>query len=166
MLYQVLFGLLLVVCKASAVYQGLADESNSTCLQYWYPYNGNCYRFFDWEVNWSLAESECRLYGRYSHLVSIHDVDENDFVFAFQGGYNDLWLGLNDEAEEGTYVWTDGTPFDYYIWQPDQPDNDCGLLLKCSENCVEMGACSDYNDRWNDKDCDEKRRFVCKQPMS
>ncbi|XP_070560960.1 C-type lectin LmsL-like [Ptychodera flava] len=164
MLYKVL-SLLFIVWEVSAVYYEAEDKySSSVCPQYWYPYKDSCYRFFDYEVNWSLAESECRLYGFNSHLVSIHSVDENDFVFAFQGGFNNMWIGLNDAAETGTYRWSDGSPFDFYTWQPDQPDHSCGL--RCSSDCVEMAAWSSYSDRWNDEDCDQNRRFICKQPQT
>jgi len=33
-----------------------------------------------------------------------------------------LWIGLNDEAEEGAWVWDDGTLLDYDRWLGGQPD--------------------------------------------
>ncbi|GCB75236.1 hypothetical protein scyTo_0019742 [Scyliorhinus torazame] len=40
------------------------------------------------------------------------------------------------DAEEGNYVWSNGTPTNYLRWRPRQPDN-----LGSIRNCVEMGHC-------------------------
>ena len=41
-------------------------------------------------------------------LATINNVDEKDFVLNLME--DDVWIGLNDIQEEGTFVWQDGTP--------------------------------------------------------
>ena len=44
---------------------------------------------------------------------------------------SDCWIGLNDQSNEGTFVWQDGTAFDYgndvsggvWPWQNGQPND-------------------------------------------
>ena len=70
-------------------------------------------------------------------------------------GYS--WTGGRDAAKEGTWTWSNLTPFVYKNWmkhstRKDEPNNSGG-----NENCLEMGQRG-----WNDLDCAKTRPFVCK----
>ncbi|XP_002737989.1 C-type Lectin CRL-like [Saccoglossus kowalevskii] len=134
--------------------------AEGTCPDLWYPYNGYCYKYYECEMEWTMAEAQCLTDSPTAHLASIHSSEENDFVFAFQGGLNNIWIGFNDRAQQYTWEWSDGSPVDYTNWHSGEPNNSCGLL--CEENCVEMQVGSEFNDKWNDEDCTTKNRFVCK----
>ena len=55
-----------------------------TCPQFWNLYDGSCYRYFGERSIWSVAENECNQFfttGGNGHLASIHNVEENRFVY-------------------------------------------------------------------------------------
>jgi hypothetical protein len=64
------------------------------------------------------------------HLVTINNQAENDWVFntfdplvptTFSSSV--IWIGLNDAAQEGTFVWSSGEVVTFTNWSPGQPDN-------------------------------------------
>lgn len=79
-----------------------------------------CVKLCDFQVlNYLLhIRSECSSLG--GSLASIHNREENDFVFnliiphADDGYYGRMWLGGN--TADGTYEWDDGTAWDYENW--------------------------------------------------
>jgi hypothetical protein len=74
--------------------------------------------------NWSAAEAFSASLG--GHLVSINDAAENAFVlenFANAPGSGRVWLGLNDAASEGNFVWANGDLLTYSNWEPGEPNN-------------------------------------------
>ena len=61
------------------------------------------------------------------NLVTINDAAENAWVYATFGGLNrPLWIGLTDQASEGTFVWISGEPFTYSNWSAGEPNNNSG----------------------------------------
>jgi hypothetical protein len=106
---------------------------------------------------WNEAEADCVAQG--GHLASVHDQVEQDYIaqaaFAVLGG--DWWLGLSDQAQEGQYVWTDGTSTNYTNWMEGEPNNWEG-----SENCIHLVDWA--GGAWNDLNCDATARYVCKLP--
>src|SRR3954469_13881525 len=69
---------------------------------------------------WTASEAEA--VGLGGHLVTINDTAENQWVlntfFPLTGvPYASLWIGLNDAANEGQFVWASGEPvtFTYCI---------------------------------------------------
>ncbi|XP_078616532.1 echinoidin-like [Branchiostoma floridae x Branchiostoma japonicum] len=129
----------------------------SLCPLYWYPHNGNCYRFFGVAMSWHEAEALCNMYG--GHIASISSSEENTFVFHFISPFERAWIGLNDVDKEGTFVWSDGTDETFTNWAPNQPDN-----ANAGEHCGEF-----YNNaapgQWNDLPCNQDRPFMCKLHM-
>ena len=61
------------------------------------------------------------------------------------------WLGLNDIAEEGVWVWSDGSPVTHTKFGLGQPDN------SGNEDCVEMKS----NGFLNDRSCGVLLHFFC-----
>ena len=70
-------------------------------------------------LSWSQAEAEAQALG--GHLVSIDDAALQAWVTATFGGQN-LWIGLNDVDQEGSFVWSDGSSVDYTNWAPGEPN--------------------------------------------
>ena len=85
-----------------------------------------------------------------ANLVSIQSQDENNCIVSslVNLGLNTLtdviWIGHNDEATEGTFVWYDQSPVTYTNWAGGEPNNAGG-----NEDCVQI-----YPDGfWNDLPC-------------
>ena len=96
----------------------------------------------------------CMDYG--SNLVGIESAEEDVFVQHLHHG-QPSWIGLNDQANEGVYLWTDGGPVLYTHWAP-------GVSTPYSENedCVESsGRIMKYH--WQPSFCDSCREFTCKK---
>lgn len=58
------------------------------------------------------------------HLVSVGDAAEQSFVantFLPSFVSPPVWIGLSDEAAEGTFLWDDATPFAFSAWLPGEP---------------------------------------------
>ncbi|KAK7482491.1 hypothetical protein BaRGS_00026308, partial [Batillaria attramentaria] len=105
--------------------------------------------------NWADARDFCRGYG--ADLPSIHNSSVNDFfrdTLLRSTSYQDLfWIGLTDADKESTYLWSDGTPFDYASWYVGEPNNAGG-----NEDCTEYSRTTNH---WNDNSCWITNNFVC-----
>jgi hypothetical protein len=104
-------------------------------------------------VEWPDARQDCLAQG--GDLASVHDEGTNEELFwaAIEIAGSSWWFGLSDLEEEGEYVWTDGTPFDFEDWGDGEPNN------SGEEDCCHW---ADWNDgRWNDMPCDYHLPYVC-----
>ena len=78
---------------------------------------------------WTASETEAITLG--GHLVTINDMSENQWVYdtftLLAGNPNaSLWLGLNDVAAEGQFVWANGEAVTFTYWYPAEPNNTGG----------------------------------------
>lgn len=83
------------------------------------------------------------------HLATISDQDENDIVMTFHR--NRTWIGANDVAEEGTWVWADDEPVTFFDWGNGEP-NGFPVHPTREEDYVEIhrfGAGGTWNDLSN-----------------
>lgn len=93
----------------------------------------------------SAAQAFAQMYG--ANLISVQDAAENECVInelnrIGQDGV--IWIGFNDEQEEGNFVWYDQAPVTYANWAPGEPNNTNG-----DEGCTQI-----YPDgMWNDLNC-------------
>lgn len=72
------------------------------------------------EMTWVDAEALAVRFG--GHLVTINDQAEQDWLVAqFPNPY--AWIGMNDRAREGTWVWSSGIGVKFTAWQDTQPDD-------------------------------------------
>ena len=88
------------------------------------PANGHSYYLLSLN-SWSLSRDEALTLG--GDLATINDPPEQAWIFSmfgsFAGENRSLWIGLNDEANEGTFVWASGEPVVFENWLPGQPDD-------------------------------------------
>jgi hypothetical protein len=114
---------------------------------------GSAYRMVGPGAPWTLAEDDCENDGDATHLVVIDDVGElTTIVQAYGGNGQQLWLGLSDRDEEGSFRLVTGEPALYLPWHGGEP-NDSGL----GEDCVELAG-----DHFNDEGCDLAfNSYVC-----
>lgn len=107
--------------------------------------------------NYAAAEFDCVAQG--GHLVSIHDQATQDEVRDTAYGLlpGNWWIGLSDNALEGTFVWSDNTPLDYTSWAGGEPNNAGG-----NENCGHLWDAA--GGEWNDIPCAVNMSYVCRLP--
>ncbi|QMU54491.1 MAG: hypothetical protein GKS07_06095 [Nitrosopumilus sp.] len=92
---------------------------------------------------WHQSNSQKHWFdGNRGHLATITSASENAFVTALLPHDSRAWIGLSDKNSEGEYYWTNGEPFEYSNWNPNQPDN-----YNNDEDYVEL---LQYSGKWND----------------
>ncbi|XP_006151378.1 C-type lectin domain family 4 member F [Tupaia chinensis] len=128
-------------------------------LQGWKVNQGNLYYFSHVKKTWNEAERFCVSLG--AHLASVTSKEEQAFLIKFT---SDLyhWIGLTDRGTEGSWRWTDGTPYNQaqsrQFWEKNQPDN-WRHSNGQTEDCVHT------QEKWNDIECGSSLHWVCKKPM-
>lgn len=118
-------------------------------------YNGSEYTFFAARKTWLDAQHSCAELGQ--NLVSIQDADEELFLKA-QAPTSSWWIGYNDRAKEGTWVWPDGAS-SYTNWRLGEPND-----LNGNEDCAVGNAPvqgSQPAGKWNDLPCSDYVSYFC-----
>ncbi|MFO0892785.1 MAG: FG-GAP-like repeat-containing protein [Isosphaeraceae bacterium] len=128
-------------------------DTASFSTPYAYSFGGHYYLLTRTARNWADAEAEAVARG--GHLVTVNDAAEQAFlkrVFASAANRSTVfWTGLNDVAEEGSFVWASGEPVTYTNWGPDQPDNYEGIEDGVGLNwfwSIEDGQWADLPHAW------------------
>jgi hypothetical protein len=114
-------------------------------------HDGHEYAFCRNSRTWPKARTFCA--DRGMHLVTLADEAEEQWVLdeAYKHHEGNWAIGLNDQDEEGTFVWVDGTPLNYTNWRGGEPNNTGG------EDCVEANK-----NGWNDVGCERSKwPFIC-----
>nr|XP_039270654.1 uncharacterized protein LOC120345319 isoform X2 [Styela clava] len=114
---------------------------------------GSCVQVLEDMLSYSRAESTCTSLG--ARLATVRDEGVwNLYKRLFSSVEGDLWVGLNDRDEGGTWRNSDGTDFDFgQIWAPEQPSvGKCGALERKSDFRLATRACA------------EQYRAICEIP--
>lgn len=104
---------------------------------------------------WEEARTSCLSLG--GDLASVGSEEENNFIKSL--GRN-FWIGGSDLAQEGTYVWSDGTDWTYDNWIPGEPNG------RTRENCVVANWHG--SGLWNDGPCDydDYDAYTCEKKIN
>jgi hypothetical protein len=87
------------------------------------PLNGNSYLLTS-SITWPQAEAQAVSWG--GHLATVRNATENQWlreVFSPMLAERRAFIGFNDIAEEGNWVWSSGEPVTYVNWYPGEPNN-------------------------------------------
>ncbi|MFH1131585.1 MAG: lectin-like protein [Pseudomonadota bacterium] len=136
------------------------DECNAACMEDCTggrTFQLQCYRMGPTEVSWQAGQTYCQSLGL--EYTAISSQEEMDFV----SGYRDevannkyLWLGFNDAAVEGTWVWSNEAEASLYTnWTGVEPNNGGGTTEE--DCCTVFRATQD----WYDHPCDQLHIPVC-----
>jgi len=114
---------------------GVCSGQYGTSKTYFYnPANGKVYRFTPDRISWNDAEAYAQAYMFGSqpvpaHLATVRDEAENEWLRrAFPLGWcGNAWIGFNDIAVEGDWVWVSGEPVTYINWRDGEPNNSNGV---------------------------------------
>ncbi len=111
---------LLVVVSASRIHAATVVSSLVN------PDNGHLYHLIRGDdgvsgVTWTQAEAKAIELG--GHLVTVNDAAEQNWIVSNFVDPPKLWIGLNDVATEGTFVWSSSEPVTYTRWAPGEPNN-------------------------------------------
>lgn len=104
----------IVMMVASVMLFGIASSSHA-----YNTYNGHNYDIV--LGDWSTAEANAIALG--GHLVTFNDGAEENWVKAIFGTGVHYWIGMNDIATEGSWVWSSGEPVTYTNWSGGEPNN-------------------------------------------
>ena len=113
------------------------------------PANGHVYYLLS-QNNWTGSEAEAVTLG--GHLTTINDQAENDWVYStfssYAGVSRNLWIGLSDKDNEGTFVWASGESSSFLNWFSGEPNNfnDEDYVHMFSPYWNRAGAWNDYQD--------------------
>ncbi|KAK1140094.1 CD209 antigen-like protein B isoform X9 [Acipenser oxyrinchus oxyrinchus] len=124
----------------------------NTCSGSWNLFNGAFYYFSKENKLWKEARTFCQ--SQNSDLAVINSDEELKYL-QDKGPANELWLGLSDSDNEGTWKWLDGRVVEKSLWHNGEPNDsqgkeDCGLLS---------------NGLLNDLRCETKRHWICEKPL-
>lgn len=98
------------------------------------------------QANWTDSQAAAVALG--GNLVTVNSQAEEDFIFntfsTFNGVAANLWIGLNDAAQEGTFTWVSGETSSFTFWSGGEPN---GAFP--TEDYVMINQPS-FGGRWND----------------
>lgn len=102
--------------------------------------------------SYANARAHCQEHG--ADLAIVDDADEAAWLIAeaIRIRNQDYWIGLDDLAQEGTFVWVDGSPLTLDNWSAGEPNN------AGNEDCAHFWA---RNGQWNDLPCDRPLGVLC-----
>jgi hypothetical protein len=103
---------------------------------------------------WAEAEENAVSLG--GHLVTINDAAEGEWLVATFG--TEYWIGLNDIAVEGEWVWVSGEPATFTNWQPGEPNDGQPGDPSVGEDAAAMRSIPQTV--WNDRRADLSLPFV------
>ncbi|XP_059167875.1 uncharacterized protein LOC131949932 [Physella acuta] len=116
-------------------------------------FDNNCYELFTTPKNWTEAKKYCSNFNGKRMLAKVSSPSVLRYFNSFRPFYTRVWLGGNDQLQEGEWVWTDGTKANLTsMWGYTEPNNTNG-----NEDCLEI-----FNDgTLNDDDCAQSFSFIC-----
>ncbi|CAH1774399.1 unnamed protein product [Owenia fusiformis] len=126
------------------------------CPNDWTMDNSFCYSFEEERVTWPMARLKCQNLAVGADLVTIMSETEQTFINSKLQAIS--WIGFNDRAVEGSWVWNDGINPIFTNWGDGEPNNG----VADGENCAEVVDVERIKGKWNDVACSNKLPFICK----
>ncbi|XP_059175714.1 macrophage mannose receptor 1-like [Physella acuta] len=116
-------------------------------------FDNNCYELFTNEMSWNEAKRYCSNFNGTRILAKVSSPSVLRYLNSLRPSYTRVWLGGNDQLQEGKWVWTDGTKANLTtMWGYGEPNN-----LDGNQDCLEIVV----DGTLNDYDCAQTFSFIC-----
>ncbi|XP_039466371.1 macrophage mannose receptor 1-like [Oreochromis aureus] len=157
MMVCVLLSLLPVVLliTSSALVSSSGTGSSLSCHPRWFLFGRRCLSFYPVWSSWSDANFLCSQSG--GDLVSIHTPEDLQFVAQVAITTTPVWLGGSQEQQNGSWFWTDDTPFRINSWISEPKT--AGAAGACMEMTPNDG-------KLQSAPCDELKFYICSMNAS
>jgi C-type mannose receptor len=126
------------------------------------------YKYFATKLDWVSAEDTCVCHG--GHLLTVDSSEDNTRAFN-RCNAERCWIGFNDRAKEGSFLWVDGSATTgYEEWADGEPSNTADWYEEGEdEDCVYIHGRRYDNSanwkKWGDHPCSLRMAFICKIPV-
>lgn len=127
----------------------------TACPISWTRYQNSCYLTESKPGTWAQAKEGCL--SRNSHLVTITNYEENNFVAALANNFS--WIGAQWNESISDYLWVDGSEIgftDKWINKRRKNSSCVGICASSDQLCSGVGA-------WHQDKCDHLKLFVCER---
>ncbi|XP_038554000.1 ladderlectin-like [Micropterus salmoides] len=129
-------------------------KRSTACSGRWSEFSGRCFHYVPKPMTWAQAEKNCESMG--GNLASVHNLLEyheiQRLIMSASYENKETWIGGSDAQEEGVWLWSDGTPFNYR--SSGGFDNFQG-----KQHCLQINYGDDK--RWDDTWCNVRLPSVC-----
>ncbi|XP_060084622.1 C-type mannose receptor 2-like [Ylistrum balloti] len=143
------------------------NPRGSGCPLHWIVTTTNCYYVSDLTdeyniVTWSDASNICKTQhpGSNANLLRLETANEQAYIRAqlaeIQMTDQLYWVGMTDQAKEGTWTWDDGSPVNQSNIEWTVEPNNLGGTEQC--------ALIYDNGRFADADCSRLEKYICQTP--
>uniref|UniRef100_A0A672HWA5 C-type lectin domain-containing protein n=1 Tax=Salarias fasciatus TaxID=181472 RepID=A0A672HWA5_SALFA len=123
----------------------------------WVYFRSSFYYVSSTNKTWQKSRDDCLSRG--ADLTIIDSREEQDFLRRFS---KVMWIGLTDDAQEGTWRWVDGTLVNTSYWFKGEPNND---YYGKEEDCAQLNnRVEGYG--WNDGFCDFQHHWICEKKVA
>ncbi|XP_062491973.1 C-type lectin domain family 17, member A-like isoform X1 [Pezoporus occidentalis] len=127
-------------------------QDNRKCWAGWRIFEQSCYSFSTKPMSWWDANKTCAEQG--AHLVFINSEMEQNFLKDNINTSTTYWLGVTDQQEEGTWLWTNGERPSISYWNTWKESKD-----KDQKDCGTIGP----DGIWNAERCSHSSRWICEK---
>ena len=120
--------------------------------------------YSDSRQTYAGAKGQCESDGAF--LAIPRSQAENDFLMSNEvwpngWGRESIWIGIDDIAEEGSFVAVDGSEISWTNWATDEPKSDEGDWNDGVELVGSQSMGNTNDGRWNDQQTGQWRKFIC-----
>jgi hypothetical protein len=127
-------------------------EKNKPGFTFLGVFNGSAYYRSNNLFNWDNARLDA--ISNSGGLATISSALENQFIYVnVDLEDQNYWIGLNDIAEEGTFVWANGDPVTYTNWNANEPND-----FLSNEDAVVLETA--IEGKWNDVPADDNFFYI------
>lgn len=126
------------------------------CPEGWSYFGCKCYKHVSTSNTWTQARQNCMnisVANNGGDLASVDSKDLTRFLRNIVGGYGGAYIG--GHKENGTWEWTDGTPFQFSNWHSNSHRTQQG-----DGPYIEL---LDYSGKWNNLEGSHMRTSICQQ---
>ena len=116
------------------------------------------YKIYNTPRNYGDAKAQCESDGAF--LAIPRSQAENDF-FAGLVPNQYIWIGIDYNEQEGSFVAVDGREISWTNWLTGQPDGDTSQFAVAIRGSCNGSCNGTYNGRWYDRTASMGSSFVC-----